>query len=734
MVTAAVAAATAVAAVTAASGWLYPSTAGAALAAVDAVSPASQPAFPLNPAQQMERLAGVLQNAQSPATDREEAARQLLARRSSSPAAKQVLDDIMHGGDVPAQTAVARGIADDPNPDPAFIPQLAAMIGPSRSLSEAAAIALVNYTGNTDASDALRNAGHNAALPEPVQLAVIRAMGGAIDKSIADYLVTVVVNRPGTPQATAAATALEEMTGQTGAGLDRQHWQQWWNANQHKPIENFQSDLLSGRARGHNQTRQRYQQLAEDVRTLLSDQFGRIPDARKVDELTGYLTSRDPALRAGGAQIVTDYYAGAGRPVPTPVRERLRLMVTDSDENVRRGVISAIFNINDHDAAPALIAAQSQEKVPEIRELIIRSLGRMGDPLAVPNLLTVLEHGNLHDAELAAQALAELGPTLRSDPALSRQTTDALTRVLNATAGNPEATSLRAACAAALGALRDPQSEGLLLRLLRPAEPFQVHKAAITALGELHDPNTAEVIAHALESTDKEVRLAAANALKGIASFALADQLYSMLDPHTGELDPQVRDAVWEDLKQLLHTGTSQQLISWPDKFKNDPPRRLEALYALCEALTKEGKKEQLAFQQQTVAETLMQLQPPHPDEAIKNLQAAIDYWKAQGRQGDAALYNLIGQMLNDQLAARKYDDAVAFAAKQLETNPQYMEIVGRNVKQEADTLRARGDNAAAIQLIDAAMKMQPPLDSKYQRDLKAIRDEATAAPPAAGP
>jgi hypothetical protein len=62
------------------------------------------------------------------------------------------------------------------------------------------------------------------------------------------------------------------------------------------------------------------------------------------------------------------------------------------------------------------------------------------------------------------------------------------------------------------------------------------------------------------------------------------------------------------------------------------------------------------------------------------------------------------------------------------------MEVVGRNIKQEADTLHARGDNVAAVQLIDAAMKMQPPLDSKYQRDLKAIRDEATAAPPALGP
>jgi HEAT repeat protein len=720
------AAAVLAAAAAAATGWLCPTIAHAALA-VDAASPTTtQPAYPLDPA-------GILQNPQSSATDREEAARRLLAQRTS-PQARQALLGAMHGSDVFAQTAVARAIADDPEPDPRFIPHLVGMIGQSRSVSETAAVALANYTGNADATDALRKAADNTALPEAVNLAVIRAMGGAIDKATADYLVSVVVNpRAGARQATAAADALEAMTGQTSVGPDRQHWLQWWNANSNKPVEKFQSDLLIARARDHNQTRQRYQQLAEDVRTLLSDQFGRIPDNRKVEELTGYLSLRDAAFRAAGAKIVTDYYAGAGRPVPQPVRERLRAMVSDSDETVRAGVINALFDINDHEAAPALIAALAQEKVPNIRWTIIRSLGRMGDTQALPKLLDVLEHSDLQDAKEAADALAELGPTLRNDPALSRQTTEALTRVLNATAGKEKAEDLRAACAAALGALRDPQSEGLLLRLLRPNEPPKVHQAALGALGALGNSNTAEAIAHALLDTDKEVRLAAANALRGIASFALADQLYSMLDPNT-EREQPVRDAAWQDLKQVLKTGTSQQLISWPDRFKSDPPRRLEALYALCDALTKEGKKDQLAYQQQTVAQTLMQLQPPRPDEAIKYLQAAIDYWKSQGRQGEAALYNLVGQMLNDQLAARKYDDAVVFAAKQLESNPQYMEVVGRSIKQEADTLHARGDNAAAVQLIDAAMKMQPPLDSKYQRDLKAIRDEATAAPPAPGP
>ena len=49
-------------------------------------------------------------------------------------------------------------------------------------------------------------------------------------------------------------------------------------------------------------------------------------------------------------------------------------MVGDSDEAVRRSVVNAIFNINDHDAAGAFIAALGQEKVPDIRRF--RARGR----------------------------------------------------------------------------------------------------------------------------------------------------------------------------------------------------------------------------------------------------------------------------------------------------------------------------------------------------------------------
>ena len=60
-----------------------------------------------------------------------------------------------------------------------------------------------------------------------------------------------------------------------------------------------------------------------------------------------------------------------------------------------------------------------------------------------------------------------------------------------------------------------------------------------------------------------------------------------MLDPNE-EREADVRDAVWQALRRLLHAGTVQQLNGWPgDRFKNDLDKRLDSLVALREALAR---------------------------------------------------------------------------------------------------------------------------------------------------
>ncbi|HSV12774.1 MAG TPA: HEAT repeat domain-containing protein [Tepidisphaeraceae bacterium] len=690
--------------------------------------------------QDLQQQAAALRSPSSSIARREEAAHRLLSR--PSPQAFDVLRGALQTTDNPtAQIAVARALGDDPNANPVFIPLLIGAIGPNRALSEAAAEALANYPGNNQAAGALQNVAENARLPETTRTNIVRAMGGMIDKATADYLVNLMNSRTGPMQA-AAIEALARMSGNPTASDDPQRLQQWWNVNANKSEEAFRADLLAARAAEANRLRLRHAQLTDDLRTLLADQYRMLSDprdveTRKVETLFNLLNSRDPAVRAVGPEIVLQDFQN-NRPIDPAIRARLRAMVGDSDSNVRREVVNTITEINDRDAAKAFITQLRQESVPDIRTKLARALGRMGDPQAVTLLLEMLQSQNTAEATLAANALGEMGDKLRqTNPGAAQQVGDALRKIIDATATSRDATGLRAACVAALGALHDPRAVDTFLPLLRPNVDSTIRKAALHGLASLGDPNTAEPIALLpLIDPDASIRLEAARALQNIATFAQSEQLYRMLDPRE-EPNAQVRDAVWDDLNRVLHSGTTQQLNGWPDRFKNDPPKRLETLYALRDSLIKDGNQEQLAFTRQNIAAELMNLDPKQTDEAADNIQKALDYWRGEGHSkigSETTLDGLVGQMLSVLFEAKKYDDAAAFAAKQIEINRQYQETVGSRIKQEADRLHAAGRNSDATALIDAALRMSPPLDSKYQRDLRDIRAEAVKPSPVPGP
>lgn len=658
--------------------------------------------------------------------------------RQFSPQAKQILQDVLRNAANPGnQTLVAKALADVPNPDPSLIPLLNALLGPNRYLTEAAAAALVDYGFTPEVFGDLQNAADNQKLPDPARMAVLRAMGYLSNKQVAAYLMDV-LTRPDESRSVqnAAADALGELTGLDEIGLDRQRWQQWWDANRDKSPAQWQADLLNNRAREARQINQRYTQLTNELQNLLTQQYALIPEDRKSDALIGYLTSAVPEIRADGVSLVLLDFINTSQPIPEPIRARLRAMIGDSDRNVRLEVADALWTINDLAAAEPLIHQLERETDPQVKRKIATALGRINDLKAVPALLKMLESPHFEDAAAAARALADLGAKLRQDdPASATKTADALLAKLDATNGVVGADDFRAACLSALAMLRDPRAMETFMKMLGQGQTANVRRAALRGLGELGDPKADEAIAEQLTDPDAGIRLEAARALTNTATFAQAEQFYRMLDPNV-EPDPDVRAAVWSDLDKLLHTGTAQQINGWPDRFRNDPEKRLEVLYALRDAQAKDKDDYQLAITHQNLGETLMKLQTPRPEEAADNFQLALNYWRGEGKdQGgaDTMLDGLVGQTVDALLAAKKYPEATAFAAKQIAISPQYQQTVGPRLKNEADRLRLAGDTAAATQLINYALKMSPPLGAKYQDDLKQIRGDLNR-PPSPGP
>jgi hypothetical protein len=285
-----------------------------------------------------------------------------------------------------------------------------------------------------------------------------------------------------------------------------------------------------------------------------------------------------------------------------------------------------------------------------------------------------------------------------------------------------------------LAELADPRSLGIFERLPNSnSESDAVRIAALLGLQNLADPSGIETITTALKDANPQVQLQAAQALENIGTFAQIDQLYGLLDPNT---NPQVRNAVWQDMVKIFKSGKSEEINPWPDQFKNDHEKRLIVLKALRDALDREGKKEQVAYTDQNIGDASMELTPKRAEDAAKSYQAALDFWSTEGKNqpgSDSHLDALTGSMLDALLASKKYQDAADFAAKQLKVSPAYEETVGRKLKTEAQQLHDAGDDANARQLINAAFKTVPwPEKSRFKDDMQTTLDQINAKTPPA--
>jgi HEAT repeat protein len=675
------------------------------------------------PADDLQTLQTSLNSSGSTSAAREEAARTLV--ESGSPEALDILRNSFQTPDnQPAQLAIARALQLTANPDPSFIPLLGDALGSNIRLTQEAAAALGNYRNNPTVFQKLKEKLNIKTLPDGSRVAMVAAMGSMMEQEAAGFLIDVLQDQTNSAQVRAAAAeALGEMTGIYENGQDLQRWQLWWDANKGKSKDQWQTDLLASLSREAKQIKP----LKDDIQQLVRANYSLTSADRKEGALLRYLgpDPNTPEMRTAGADLVAEDFED-GRPIPDSVHRRLRELIDDSDPDVRNAVIDTLGNINDQEAAPALIVQLGRENDVRIRLKIAAALGRMNNLSAVPVLLRMLDDPYFAEAAAAADALAKLGGKLRQDNAqLAREATDDLQKTLDNRSADPAAGDLRVNCVAGLAELADPRSLNTFRLVLKPTESDAVHIAALRGLQNLKDPNSVPAITEYLKDPNPAVQLQAAEALEDLGNFDQADQLYGMLGPPT---DPHVQDAVWKDLQNIFKNGSVEDLNTWPDHFKDDPEKRLVALQALRAALVRENKDPQVvADEDQDIGETLMKMTPKHVDEAVKSYRSALDYWSGAGKNqpgGDAKLDDLVGAMLDTLLYGKKYQEAVDFTAKQLTISKEYELTVGREIEREANSLKESGDTGDARQLIEAALKITWPENSRYPGDLKQRLDD----------
>jgi HEAT repeat protein len=215
-------------------------------------------------------------------------------------------------------------------------------------------------------------------------------------------------------------------------------------------------------------------------------------------------------------------------------RSDLVTQLRSGDVEARRDAALRLAASGDRDVVPALATALDDSS-EIVRATVAGALGALGDPSAVPFLLSrfAREKRAFVRKELAA-ALGAIG---------DRSATGALVERV----GREKDREARAAAVVALANLEDPAAAQSLLALLVDKDAF-IRREAARGLGRLRTPAAVRPLAARLEGDEEaEVRRQAARALGEIGDRAARPALASAAH----DADPYVADEAIAALARL---------------------------------------------------------------------------------------------------------------------------------------------------------------------------------------
>jgi HEAT repeat protein len=671
----------------------------------------------------------ILNDRNSTAQQREEAARRLVSRSSKD--ANEILLRLLTDFSNPqGQMAVARALAWSTSPSASFINPLANLLGSDRDMTAAAAAALAVYKTDEGAREKLTAFVNNLSQQVGPRVAAILAMGKLVDKRAAGSLIGL-MNRENENSLVrdATADALIEMTGLSRFGRDVQQWNQWWQASQSRSEAGWSTDLLNKNAARaselYNQLQKDQRFIAKMVREEYNDK--KTPEAEREKKLLGHMQADSEGARLAAVQVIYEEATQfGGARISAPVLAALRGMVGNSSTEVRVRVARTLTTANDPGAVDALLAQLSQEKDADVQAAILQALGPSHDLRAVDPLLTRLTDPSFSVARAAAEALRDLAGTLREEQnaALAVQVAIRLRDRLKGTE-NVSAARLRESIVDAMARLGQRSSLPVFYELLNPGkEPARIRIAALRGLGLIGDHGSANMVVNTLNDSQPGVRLAAAEALLTTATFENAKGIASHLS-ETVERDPDVRAAIWKVIAALLEKASANEVLVWAEQFKqegdSDPAlnRRATALGIAEKKLAATNDPLRLAVVRQNLGETLLKLNKA--DEAVEKLREALDYWTNQ--RADEAVINLPRQQLMEALLrSKKYNDAATFATTLIGQNKATTPDMWVKVSHEIKRLRDRRDSDGAMSLIEVVKTI--PWGELYSSQLKLLEDQ----------
>jgi HEAT repeat protein len=685
----------------------------------------------------------ILQSTDATQNARDIAAIRLIAWRD--PTVRPEVVDILTDGPAPAKVALSRALASVGWEDEQFIQPLLSLLGGRDPASaSAAALALAQYTDNTQVLQALR--GQAVSDRADIRQPVIRALGAFNQKPAAETLIDLLQHADSDVIREAAGNALIQMTGRSDLDHNASQWAQWWDKNGDLSDDQFKTEINRGRGEAFEAQLGAHRVLQNAADDFLRADFWGAPPEKRADILLAYLQSTAPEIRELGAELVYSSATATGAPAGTI--QQTRLLLGDPSPDVRAAAATALSA--DVDSAPDLVAQLQREPDDLVRVRLIKSLAPFQDIRALNQMLTLVGPGIPESVRIAAaDCIAEGGVVINKDADLKKNAIQSLKNAIQDTDA-PDKQSLRIAIVGALASISDDSLSDLFRTLLSHDEPPGVRANALKGLGNL--PNSAPfagVIGRYLDDDDPQMRLAAIHALRHPPVSPIPILYVNKLLTKMNE-DPkdEVRAAAlevllnWSQLPDLDESGMS----ALADGLKSQPDKELLIRKRLCDRLAQDvqtgqnasdnhSPAKELAEEQQTVGDLEMNPAINHPGEAVVYYQSALDYWKSNQGQTDV-INRLCWDIVDALLADKRWADAANFASGIVKTygnDPNLRvtsETVGRAFVTAVQNLADSSDPSAyadAIALLDALQKMNPPLPADFPDQLASLRSAIEA-------
>jgi HEAT repeat protein len=355
----------------------------------------------------------------------------------------------------------------------------------------------------------------------------------------------------------------------------------------------------------------RLQDQDPDVRRATIEVLGRIGDQNCVESLRALEADEDPQIADAARQALV----GIGERAVGPYIQNLshkdvgtRLAALDAlikqgkaavlpliafmghrNASVRVLVTDILGDIGDPRALPGLVTALA-DRDRRVRLAAIAAIGKLGTEATEMLLMDALESGDSEIGDIAARALVSAGAAVSQrimellrrapNPDLRARAARILGQIKEPLALGPLIDALkdsdewvRAAAAHALGGLLDPTATGPLIACLNDAHP-PVRAAAADALGQLRDLSATEALQPLLQDSQASVRAAATRAMGRIGDNIIVEPIIGLLD----DSDRDVRVAAVDALGSLRVVKVLErlQLLArpWPGSMAHPEIKR----------------------------------------------------------------------------------------------------------------------------------------------------------------